>query len=133
MVILPYRTPIPVAKLLASVDVLSGGRLIVGAAIGWMEGEFDALGVPFKERVSRSEEALMLMRTLWTEERPELDTARHHLHGAAGLADAAAQAAPADLDRRDERSARFAASRASATAGTRRAPRRRRSARASRR
>src|SRR5262245_54949531 len=81
VVILPYRSPIPVAKLLASVDVLSGGRLIVGAAIGWMEGEFDALGVPFKERVSRSEEALELMRTLWTQERPELTTARHHLSG----------------------------------------------------
>ena len=58
VVILPYRSPIPVAKLLASVDVLSGGRLIVGAAIGWLEGEFDALGVPFKERASRSDEAL---------------------------------------------------------------------------
>jgi probable F420-dependent oxidoreductase len=81
VVILPYRSPIPVAKLLASVDVLSGGRLIVGAAIGWMEGEFEALGVPFKERVSRSEEALALMRTLWTDDRPELDTDRHHLHG----------------------------------------------------
>src|SRR5438552_14426676 len=81
VVILPYRSPIPVAKLLASADVLSGGRLIVGAAIGWMEGEFEALGVPFKERVSRSEEALTLMRTLWTEERPEVDTERHHLHG----------------------------------------------------
>jgi probable F420-dependent oxidoreductase len=81
VIILPYRTPIPVAKLLASVDVLSGGRLIVGAAIGWMEGEFDALGVPFKERVSRSEEALELMRTLWTDARPELVTARHHLSG----------------------------------------------------
>src|SRR6266849_3510095 len=41
VVILPYRSPIPVAKLLASVDVLSGGRLIVGAAIGWLEGEFE--------------------------------------------------------------------------------------------
>jgi probable F420-dependent oxidoreductase len=81
VIILPYRSPIPVAKLLASVDVLSGGRLIVGAAIGWLEGEFAALGVPFKERVSRSEEALTLMRTLWTEERPELETARHRLSG----------------------------------------------------
>ncbi len=80
VVILPYRSPIPVAKLLASVDVLSGGRLIVGAAIGWLEGEFDALGVPFKERVSRSEEALELLRTLWTQERPEIVTRRHHLH-----------------------------------------------------
>ncbi|MBI1735812.1 MAG: LLM class flavin-dependent oxidoreductase, partial [Candidatus Rokubacteria bacterium] len=77
VMILPYRSPIPVAKLLASVDVLSGGRLIVGAAIGWLEGEFDALGVPFKERVSRTEEALTLMRALWTETRPELQTARH--------------------------------------------------------
>jgi probable F420-dependent oxidoreductase len=80
VVILPYRSPIPVAKLLASVDVLSGGRLLVGAAIGWMEGEFDALGVPFKERVSRSEEALELFRTLWTDPHPEVVTRRHHLH-----------------------------------------------------
>jgi probable F420-dependent oxidoreductase len=79
VVILPYRSPIPVAKLLASVDVLSGGRLIVGAAIGWLEGEFDALGVPFKERVSRSEESLELFRTLWTQEHPEIVTRRHHL------------------------------------------------------
>jgi probable F420-dependent oxidoreductase len=81
VVILPYRSPIPLAKLLASVDVLSGGRLIVGAAIGWMEGEFSALDVPFKERVSRSEEALTLMRALWTQPRPELETARHRLSG----------------------------------------------------
>ena len=81
VVILPYRTPIPVAKLLASVDVLSGGRLMVGVAIGWMEGEFNALGVPFKERVSRSEETIELMKTLWTQERPELQTARHQLSG----------------------------------------------------
>jgi probable F420-dependent oxidoreductase len=79
VVILPYRSPIPVAKLLASVDVLSGGRLIVGAAIGWLEGEFDALGVPFKERVSRSEEALELFRTLWTQEHPKIQTKRHRL------------------------------------------------------
>ena len=80
VVILPYRSPIPVAKLLASVDVLSGGRLLVGAAIGWLEGEFEALGVPFKERVSRSEEALELFHTLWTQEHPKLQTRRHRLH-----------------------------------------------------
>ena len=77
VVILPYRSPIPVAKLLASVDVLSGGRLIVGAAIGWLEGEFDALGVPFKERASRSDEALKLLRALWTQEHPKIQTRRH--------------------------------------------------------
>ena len=79
VVILPYRSPIPVAKLLASVDVLSGGRLIVGVAIGWLEGEFDALGVPFKERASRTDEALELFRTLWTEEQPTLTTRHHQL------------------------------------------------------
>jgi alkanesulfonate monooxygenase SsuD/methylene tetrahydromethanopterin reductase-like flavin-dependent oxidoreductase (luciferase family) len=46
-----------------------------------MEGEFAALGVPFKERVSRSEEAITLMKTLWTDARPELETARHRLSG----------------------------------------------------
>ncbi len=81
VVILPYRSPIPVAKLLASVDVLSGGRLLAGVAIGWVEGEFEALGVPFKERVSRSEEAIELLRTLWIERHPEIETRRHHLRG----------------------------------------------------
>ena len=64
VVILPYRSPIPVAKLLASVDVLSGGRLIVGAAIGWLEGEF---------------EALELMRAVWTQEHPKIHTRRHRV------------------------------------------------------
>jgi probable F420-dependent oxidoreductase len=81
VVILPYRSPIPVAKLLASVDVLSGGRLIVGAAIGWMEGEFAALGIPIKERASRSDEALELFRAVWTQEYPEIQTKRYRLAG----------------------------------------------------
>jgi probable F420-dependent oxidoreductase len=81
VIIVPYRSPIPVAKLLASVDVLSGGRLIFGAGIGWMEGEFAALGVPIKERASRTDEALELIHALWTQERPEIDTRRYRLHG----------------------------------------------------
>jgi probable F420-dependent oxidoreductase len=81
VVILPYRSPIPVAKLLASVDVLSGGRLIVGTAIGWIEAEFEALGVPMKERGSRSDEALQLFRALWTTEDPEIETRHYRLHG----------------------------------------------------
>jgi probable F420-dependent oxidoreductase len=80
VVILPYRSPIPVAKLLASVDVLSGGRLVVGAAIGWLEGEFAALSVPFKERASRSDEALELMRAVWTDAHPDVATKRYRLH-----------------------------------------------------
>jgi probable F420-dependent oxidoreductase len=81
VVVLPYRSPLPVAKLLASVDVLSGGRLIFGAAVGWLEGEFDALGVPVKERASRTDEALALIRAVWQDEHPEIETRRHRLHG----------------------------------------------------
>jgi probable F420-dependent oxidoreductase len=81
VIILPYRSPLPVAKLLASIDVLSGGRLIFGAGVGWMEGEFAALGVPFAERGSRTDEALELFRTVWTEREPAIETRRHRLGG----------------------------------------------------
>ena len=50
VLVLPYRNPVHLAKELASLDRLSDGRLVVGAAAGWLEGEFDALGVPFAER-----------------------------------------------------------------------------------
>jgi probable F420-dependent oxidoreductase len=81
VIVLPYRSPLPVAKLLASVDVLSAGRLIVGVAVGWLEGEFAALGVPFPERGRRTDEAIEILRAAWTEEFPELETARHRLAG----------------------------------------------------
>lgn len=81
VIIAPYRSPIPVAKLLASVDVLSGGRLIFGVAVGWMEGEFAALGVPIKERASRTDEMIQLVRALWTDESPEIQTKRYRLQG----------------------------------------------------
>jgi probable F420-dependent oxidoreductase len=81
VIVLPYRSPLPVAKLLASVDVLSGGRLIVGVAVGWVEGEFEALGVPFRERGRRTDEAIELFRAVWTQEYPEIKTATHRLSG----------------------------------------------------
>jgi probable F420-dependent oxidoreductase len=80
VIILPYRSPLPVAKLLASVDVLSGGRLIFGAGVGWMEGEFAALAVPFRERGRLTDEALELIRAVWTEREPAIETRHHHLH-----------------------------------------------------
>ena len=81
VIVLPYRSPLPVAKLLASVDVLSGGRLIVGVAVGWVEGEFETLNVPFRERGRRTDEAIELFRTVWTQEYPEIKTANHNLAG----------------------------------------------------
>lgn len=64
--ILPFREPILTGKMLAGLDRLSGGRLIIGAASGWVEAEFKALGVPFKERGARSDEILELWNQCWT-------------------------------------------------------------------
>jgi probable F420-dependent oxidoreductase len=69
VIILPYRNPIVVAKMLATTDQLSAGRLIFGAAVGWMEPEFAALGVPFADRGAFSDECLRLIKTLWTQEK----------------------------------------------------------------
>lgn len=71
VVILPYRNPIVQAKVFASIDVLSGGRVICGVGVGWLEKEFDSLGVPYAERGPMSDEFLQMFRTLWTEEHPE--------------------------------------------------------------
>ena len=73
VIILPYRNPLFMAKALATIDVLSGGRLIVGAAVGWLAEEFEALGIPFTERGARSDEALRVMRLLWTEAQPRFE------------------------------------------------------------
>ena len=50
VLVLPMRNPVFVAKSIATIDQLSGGRVILGVAAGWLEAEFDALGVPFDER-----------------------------------------------------------------------------------
>jgi probable F420-dependent oxidoreductase len=70
IIILPQRNPVVLAKELASLDVLSGGRLIVGVGVGYVQGEFDALGVPFEERGPRTSEHIEVLRELWTSEAP---------------------------------------------------------------
>lgn len=69
-VVLPQRDPLVLAKQLASVDVLSGGRLIFGWAAGYLEPELRALGVPLGDRGARAEEYLRAMRSLWEDEEP---------------------------------------------------------------
>jgi probable F420-dependent oxidoreductase len=69
VMVLPYRNPIVLAKQLATLDVLSGGRLLLGVAGGWLREEFELLGVPFSERGARMDEYLTLVRALWTEDR----------------------------------------------------------------
>jgi probable F420-dependent oxidoreductase len=68
VLVLPYRNPFLMAKAAATLDVLSGGRLILGVAAGYLEAEFRALGVPFEERNERADEALAVMRRIFTEE-----------------------------------------------------------------
>ncbi len=68
IIVLAYRNPLVMAKMLASIDVLSGGRVIFGAAAGYMEGEFNALGVPFEERGDVSDEYLRVIREAWSQD-----------------------------------------------------------------
>jgi probable F420-dependent oxidoreductase len=70
VLVLPYRHAIYTAKSLATVDVLSGGRLVVGVGAGWMEPEFNALGVPIAERGSRTNETIDVLKALWTQDTP---------------------------------------------------------------
>ncbi len=74
VIILPYRNPVVQAKMFASLDVLTNGRMICGVGVGWLEKEFDTLGVPYAERGPMSDEFLQIFKTLWTEAEP-------HFHG----------------------------------------------------
>jgi probable F420-dependent oxidoreductase len=69
ILLLPLRNPVVLAKQLASVDVLSGGRLLFGIGIGNLEFEFNAVGMPFDNKGRRAEEAIAAMQTLWSMER----------------------------------------------------------------
>lgn len=65
ILILPQRNPVVLAKELATLDSLSGGRLELGIGVGWLEEEFDAIGVPFAGRGRRADEYVAAMRALW--------------------------------------------------------------------
>ena len=68
VMVLPLRNPVLIAKQLATLDVLCEGRLSLGVGIGWLEEEFEAVGVPFGERGARLEEAIEVARLLWSGE-----------------------------------------------------------------
>jgi len=68
VLVLPMRHRLPLAKELATLQNLSEGRLILGAGVGWMEAEFAALGVPFRERGRRMDEGIAMMRAVWGED-----------------------------------------------------------------
>jgi probable F420-dependent oxidoreductase len=76
VLVLPMRHPLPLAKELATLQNLSEGRLILGAGVGWLEAEFAALGVPFRERGRRMDEGIAMMLAVWGED-PVSFAARH--------------------------------------------------------
>ncbi|MCH8298425.1 MAG: TIGR03619 family F420-dependent LLM class oxidoreductase [Chloroflexi bacterium] len=74
VLIVPHRNPLIAAKSLATLDVLSGGRLVVGVGVGWMREEFQALGLPpFEERGAVTDEYIRAFKVLWTEDDPSFD------------------------------------------------------------
>ncbi|MEV8098951.1 LLM class flavin-dependent oxidoreductase [Kitasatospora sp. NPDC085879] len=65
VLVLPYRHPLLVARMAANLDMLSGGRLVLGVGVGWARREFDALGVPFAARGRLTDEYLAVLREVW--------------------------------------------------------------------
>ena len=66
--ILPYRSPLEIARAWANVDQLSGGRFILGVGVGWAEQEFDALNVPLRQRGAITYDYLAAIKALWTQD-----------------------------------------------------------------
>ena len=65
VLIMPYRNPIVTAKMIATLDQMSGGRAIVGVGSGWNEAEYNALGIPFHQRGARTSEYLRIWQACW--------------------------------------------------------------------
>ena len=81
VLVLPYHNAVRLAKTAATLDVLSRGRLILGVGVGLIEQEMRALGSPFAERGALTDEAIAVMRTLWTEDEPRFDGRYHRFAG----------------------------------------------------
>ncbi len=82
VLILPYRNPVLTAKMLATLDVLSGGRVILGAGVGWMEEEFLALGLDtYHQRGAVTDEYIELYKELWTKDEPVFEGKYYQLSG----------------------------------------------------
>ena len=73
VLVLPYRHPVMLAKQIAAMDFLAGGRFTLGTAVGHIEREFEILNVPFKERGRMTDEYLQAIKECWTSERPQFE------------------------------------------------------------
>ena len=81
VLVLPYRHPVLNAKMLGTLDVISNGRLIVGAGVGWMAEEFAALDADFDARGAVTDEHITLLKSFWTETAPDVRGAHYSVAG----------------------------------------------------
>jgi alkanesulfonate monooxygenase len=81
VLVLPLRNPVVLAKELSSLELISGGRLLLGMASGWYKREFDAVGVPFEQRGRIMDRNLEILQRLWAEEQVNGEYPPHRLRG----------------------------------------------------
>ena len=81
VLVLPYHNPIRLAKVAATLDVLSGGRMMLGVGVGVIEEELEAMGSPFAERGAITDETIAIMKELWTNEDPSYLGKYHSFSG----------------------------------------------------
>ena len=81
VLVLPYHNPIRLAKVAATLDVLSGGRVMLGVGVGVIEEELEAMGSPFAERGAISDEMIAVMKELWTKDDPSFLGKYHSFSG----------------------------------------------------
>ena len=79
VLVLPYHSPIQLARRIATLDVLSNGRALVGVGAGWSRDEFEAVGTPFERRGARCDEFLRTMIELWTKDPVKFDGEFYHI------------------------------------------------------
>ena len=78
VLVLPYHNPVELAKYAATLDHMSGGRVTLGVGVGAMTEEFDALGVPLRQRGALTNECIAIMKELWTNPDPSYHSSRWH-------------------------------------------------------
>ena len=82
ILIVPQRNPVVTANQIATLDYMSGGRILLGIGVGWLEEEFNAIGASFPDRGARTDEFVAAMRALWTEEKPSFHGETVHFDNA---------------------------------------------------
>ena len=81
VLVLPYHNPVELAKYAATLDQMSGGRVILGVGVGAMTEEFQALGIPLRQRGSLTDESIAVMKELWTNHSPSYSSRRWEFSG----------------------------------------------------